>query len=120
MVTVLHSSTPRARKDRPCESCNRTIQKGEVYLSQDCVFDGHRYGYSACDQCRVAGAWMASQVGWYDEGFDLGELLSDMRRESLSLFRLSHYFRAKWRRKDGTLVDARTLVPASTTGSTEP
>jgi hypothetical protein len=107
MVTVLHSSRRRSRKDRQCDSCNRTIAKGEQYLSQDCVYDDTRYGWSACEHCRLALSWVYREhdPGWFDGGIDLGEFLSDLRRESLSIFRLDHYFRAKWRRSDGELVD---------------
>jgi hypothetical protein len=122
MVAVLHSSTPRARKDRRCDSCYRTIAKGEVYLNQDCVYDGSRYGYSACAHCRVVSSWVyrTQDIGWWDDGLDLGEYLRAMWRDSMTLARLRVYFERKWRRQDGTLADPASLVPASTTGSEQP
>lgn len=118
MVQVLHSSTPKARKDHRCDSCSRMIEKGETYLSQDNVYDGMRYGFKACSQCRALWSWVANRddFEWYDEGIDLGEWLGEYRHEALTIARLWVYFRRKWRRLDGTLVDVRTLVPADTEG----
>lgn len=116
MVTVLHRSQPRARKEHTCESCGRAIEKGEVYDRQDNVFDDQRYTYKACEQCMIVASWVyrTDDGPWVDEGLDLGEWLSEYRTEALTIARLWVYMRRRWRRRDGSLVDARSLLPAPT------
>lgn len=43
MITVLKDSRPVARKEHRCLLCNGTINKGQRYYRQTCVYDAAPY-----------------------------------------------------------------------------
>lgn len=62
MAIVLAAETHRARKQHRCDSCNRLIESGEIYIRQRCVDGGEAWVYKAHPHCMKAG-----KILW-DEG----------------------------------------------------
>lgn len=113
MVQTLHHDSPVARKQHLCSSCSRIIESGEQYDRQDNVFDGQRYAYKCCAQCQAATSWIYRHIdgpSYWDDGFDLRDVLSDLYLESGTEFRLWHYMRRGWRRLNGELVDLAPIL----------
>ncbi|WP_405375901.1 MULTISPECIES: hypothetical protein [unclassified Microbacterium] len=110
---VLHSSSPKARKEHRCSTCGRVIGVGETYLRQHNVFDGQRYSYLNCEHC-LAFTRRALQLdaNYWDDGINK-EALDEAfvyYRQNISDLRLLVMFRRRWRRSDGTLYPVPTSV----------
>lgn len=108
-VTVLHVTKPKARKPHQCDECGRTIEKGETYLRQDNVFEGQRYSWIVCAQCRLVGNILVEMEGHDAYDFILQEWLAD---EFPAVHEL---FRAKWLR-DGALIPDDEIRPMFAAG----
>ncbi len=101
--TVLHESTPRARKRHRCSLCNRDIDAGETYNRQRSIYDGEPYVFKACEHCMALVRVIdESHAYWYDEGYTLDDIV-DLTPANLCEARFLVQWRRKWRRRDGAL-----------------
>lgn len=110
-VTMLTTSTPKARKAHRCAECGREIAAGEQYRSERFVFDGSLSVHKTCSHCMVARDWLQAQCG----GFIFGAVEDDLREHALEggifgprgyglrLGRMAVGMRAKWRNSRGLL-----------------
>lgn len=101
---VLHDRNQKARKEHKCSECYRTIQRGETYNVQRCVFDGQADTYKTCAHCQVVQSWLQKECGGYMyQG--VHEDIDQHRHEGygFGVTRLSAGMSAGWKRKDGRL-----------------
>lgn len=51
MSAILHTATPKARKEHRCDLCTGTIIPGETYRRDRCVWDDGPYVFKQCSAC---------------------------------------------------------------------
>lgn len=106
MTTVLHESTPRARKLHRCDLCNRDIDAGETYHRQRSIYDGEPYVFKGCGHCMALVRVIdESHDYWYDDGYT-ADSLSEVDPANMREARFLVQWRRKWRRRDGGLYPA--------------
>lgn len=88
---------PKARKAHRCSTCNRTIDAGEVYSRQFCVYDGQAYAWKMCLHC-VA---LLPYIDW-DEGYG-EEDFKEWEPSNLKELRVRVHLNKKWRNNAGEL-----------------
>lgn len=90
-------SYPTARKTHRCSTCNRTIDKGEVYSRQFCVWDGQAYAWKQCHHCEA----MIPYID-YDDTFNEDDYQCWEPR-NLAELRVRVHLNKKWRNNAGEL-----------------
>lgn len=83
-------SNRKARKDRKCSECFRTIKVGETYEYMAGKWDGRLDTFSTCQHCLVAREWLVNECG----GYVFGGVKEDLRQHWEER---SHY-RRRWGR----------------------
>ena len=81
MITVLKDSHPVARKEHRCLLCNGTINKGQRYYRQTCVYDAAPYDWIEHDECHE----VARELYMYRDCDD-EELTDEIFREDIDEF----------------------------------
>lgn len=106
---TLEHITPRARKAHQCIECGREISPGETYEKYKGLLDGRIDTLKTCQHCVIARGWIQKQCGaWLYHG-----LLEDLKEHwdeeyllrSIWLGKAIIGMRAKWHKKDGTLME---------------
>ena len=104
MVTVLKDSHPVARKEHRCLLCNGTINKGQRYYRQTCVYDAAPYDCIDHDECYEVAMKLDMDTDCDDEGLTdeifrevIDEFIWDnfSEEESDRLYNLSYYEKVK-------------------------
>lgn len=99
-----------ARKVHRCGECGREIQIGERYERVAGKWDGEFDSHKTCLHCVVARRWLLEAC----DGWIFGEVFEDLLEhwKESNLYR-DAFLRAsiggmsrKWRRRDGSLMDA--------------
>ena len=69
MVELISESKPKARKPHHCDSCQRKIPVGAVYMNQFCKDGGNVWSYKECEDCRTANEiiWDAGDYSYDDD-----------------------------------------------------
>ena len=104
MITVLKVSHPVARKEHRCLLCNGTINKGQRYYRQTCVYDAAPYDWIEHDECHEVARELYMYRDCDDEGLtdeifraDIDEFIWDnfTEEESDRLYSLPYYEKVK-------------------------
>ncbi len=102
-VTLISSTTPKARKPHKCDECRRIIEPGETYHRDFYTFEGDTNTVRWCLQCNEARRWLKEVCdGWMYEG--LGEELSEHRGEGYATGFLADKVGDGWRGLDGSVI----------------
>ena len=104
MVTVLKDSHPVARKEHRCLLCNGTINKGQRYYRQTCVYDAAPYDCIDHDECYEVAMELDMDTDCDDEGLTdeifrevIDEFIWDnfSEEESDRIYNLPYYEKVK-------------------------
>jgi hypothetical protein len=102
-----------ARKEHICTECGRTIGKGERYYNARGFIDRRFDQYYTCRHCDAASQWLVKVCRGYLFSGVLEELVEHFEEEpypisTIGLGRLIVRMRAKWRDRNGKLVEEPT------------
>lgn len=88
----------RSKRERPCYSCGRPINKGERYLSIAQKVAGEFLSIALCEQCHSASQWLIHVCGGYMFD-DVPGQIKEHAREYLSipLARIAILGKRQWR-----------------------
>jgi hypothetical protein len=100
----------KARKPHHCESCWRTIDKGETYERTACFDGGRASAYIECVHCRAFAGLARDEIDPNHEGYDYYSI-SEMFCSSSDLAIWHGQWADKWRRIDGTLMPIPSFDP---------
>lgn len=67
---LISSREPVSRGKVKCFCCNSTIQRGQKYLRQTCVFDGRLYDWTTCQPCIEITPDVLAWCSYVDDGVD--------------------------------------------------
>ncbi len=104
----------RARKERRCDECSRTIGVGETYRASKGLYDGYWSAYVMCGHCEVAASWLAANCGGFmHHGVweDFEEHITEYPQLARPLERLRVGRKRRWLRFDGSGLMAVPPVP---------
>lgn len=101
-VNVLSTRHSIARKPHKCFECYRIIDSGELYLTENGLFDGEFVKYVTCPQCLIVRHWLKKECGGFlyeGIGEDLEQHMQEYSINSTIRFALGRLvigMRSKW------------------------
>lgn len=110
------SKIRRARKSHKCSECERTIEPGEQYRYETCVYEGFPSSTHICIHCEVPRSWLGTNCGTYQWGdiyADVEEHGLEYAALSLPMMRIAVGMRRKWLRFDGAGLMPIPRMPPS-------
>lgn len=88
---------PTARKAHKCCTCYRTIDSGETYSRQFCVFDGRAYAWKQCVHCEKLLPYIDYDYTYSDEDY------VEWEPRTVEELRVRVHFNKRWRNNAGEL-----------------